>query len=230
MSLDAINKFGVTQARPLSLSIIRQYLEFDVASLRQTKNAISAIENFTFQFNAITQSRGGGGISAMYSNLARKCYEIESKVDFGEFLKILKKKFRERDISKEEFVVNFKQLHYSNEKPKDRTLVRYVLRKLHRHASPLSSQDYNTYSIEHLSPQSGELPEEVYGNIGNTTFLPSELNEKLGSKSFKNKKTTILSKNHGDGIFDSWIDANPETIDSRAESMAILAFDKIWKI
>ena len=85
------------------------------------------------------------------------------------------------------------------------------------------------FSIEHLNTQSGGLANDVYGNIGNLTFLPETLNEKLDDKSFAKKKGLIIRAGHGDGIFDNWINASSKEIDNRATTLAELAFDKIWK-
>ena len=66
-SLNAIKIFGVTQAAPLMLAIMTQY-ERDIISLKTARSAFELIEKFTFQFNALTQSRGGGGVSNMYAS------------------------------------------------------------------------------------------------------------------------------------------------------------------
>lgn len=68
-SVQALRIFGVAQAAPLTLSIMTLY-ERKLISLKTTRSAFDLIEKFTFQFNALTQSRGGGGVSNMYAKLA----------------------------------------------------------------------------------------------------------------------------------------------------------------
>ena len=149
--LDALNRFGVQQARPLLLSILSLYENNKDVSLKQTKRALGYIENFTYQFNAITQSRGGGGITLMYLNLARDCAKASTAQGFSDFVGEMRKKFLDRDIDREEFIVQkFRQLAYSNQQPRDRLLVRYTLQKIHEHFHPSAAADYDHYSIEHL--------------------------------------------------------------------------------
>lgn len=231
LALDAINRFGVQQSRPLLLSILAAYVDRKVASLKQVKRAVRYIEAaFTFKFNAITQSRGGGGITAMYSSLARDCTKTNTEQEFADFSGSMLLRFRERNIDRDEFVVAFKKLKYHNEFTKDRALTRYILRELHEKLNGAASSDYDTFSIEHLHSQSGGLKPAEYGNIGNLWFLPEKLNNKLKNKSFEDKKPILLEGKQGDGIFDHWSDAAADQISGRAQMLAEISFDKVWKL
>lgn len=229
-SLDAINRFGVMQARPLLISIIRAHLENDSIKIKQIKTALKYVENFTFQFNAITQSRGGGGISNMYSKLATSCSKIKSAQDFTDFVDDVLEKFRERDIDKEEFEFNFQQLEYSKKVPKDRLLVRYILQKFHQSYAKVTVADYSLFSIEHLNPQSGDLEHQDYGNIGNLLFIPEELNNELRNKEFNKKKDVILQEGHDLNLIENWAGGTREEISQRAKQLATYAYTKIWKL
>jgi hypothetical protein len=89
--LIAISTFRVAQAIPLVLAIMRLYRS-KIIKIPQAAAALKLIENFTFQFNAITQSRGGGGISAMYAKLAQAVTKCADGNEFAQQLKEMRSK------------------------------------------------------------------------------------------------------------------------------------------
>lgn len=229
-SLEAVNRFGVMQARPLLLSIMRAHYEDSFIKTKQVKSALQCIENFAFQFNAITQSRGGGGISSMYSKLARECYGVKTSQDFADFITSTKTKFNDRDVSQAEFELAFSSLKYSNVEPRDRLLIRYILTKFHQKYADIKVADYSLFTIEHLNPQAGTLDHEDFANIGNLLFIPGELNNKLKDKPFSKKKADLLKSENDFGILSDWKGKSAEEIAERSSKLAKLAFEKVWKI
>lgn len=226
-SLAAINRFGVQQARPLLLSIIRQYEE-DGRKIKQINRSLSLIENFAFQFNAITQSRGGGGIGSMYAALARECHVIESAQMYSDFNRNLQKKFEARFIERDDFIVAFRNLYYTKDETRDRGLIRYILSRLHAHFSKKTGCDYDDYTIEHLEPQSSG--QDFVGYIGNLAFVPSKLNNSLGNKSFVDKKEALIDAGHLDPFAAAWDKVSESNVRTRGQRLAEAAFDIVWKI
>ena len=228
-SLDALNKFSVQQTRPLVLAILKHHYHSEFVSNKQVARSLSLVESFTFQFNAITQSRGGGGVTNMYSRLARECNAVTTDQDYANFYTSLRESFRDREIDDEEFLYQFKQLNYTNEFTRDRALIRYILIKLRRYIKKDIANDTG-YTIEHLHPQSGRLHADYFGNIGNLWIIPDALNAKLGNKSFDAKMPKFIENNQQDSFFDAW-DGNPEeNITSRADALSQLALQKVWPI
>jgi len=90
-------------------------------------------------------------------------------------------------------------------------------------------------TIEHIHPQSkaneGEWSEVVVGRLGNLILLDQKINEKLGTKAFKDK--ILILKNEGYSIpsalneKDSWEVAD---VESHTELMAEVAYNDVWKV
>lgn len=195
-SLVATSTFRVAQAIPLLLSILRLYRS-GVIRIPQASTALRLIENFTFQFNAITQSRGGGGISAMYAKLAQAVFKCTTGDKFAQILKDMKAKFQERLPSEEEFDYPFASKIYRSDFTRDRDLIRYMLGKLARSQGMSTAIALDDMTIEHLTPQSvGKKtwePDDV-GAIGNLLFVTKDTNGKLDDKGFADKVSLIADE------------------------------------
>lgn len=233
-SLQALRTFGVAQAAPLMLAIMRQY-ESKVISLKATKSAFEMIEKFTFQFNALTQSRGGGGVSNMYAKLAQNASACESSTDFAEVAAEIKEKFKERIPDEAEFSLPFSRLTYRSSYTRDRALVRYVLTKLAREFGMPEEVDVSMLTVEHLLPQSKgkeSYDEFDVGAIGNLIFINESINGDLADKSFKDKKPLLLSKHnvYMDDMLKSAEEWNSKAIAARGLALAEIGYSKIWKI
>ena len=231
-SLAAVGVFRVAQAIPLMLSVMRLYRKKAI-KLAQATEALRLIENFTFQFNAITQSRGGGGISAMYAKLAKSVSETNDGNAFAQRLKDIKAKFNERLPSEEEFDYPFAATIYRDDFRRYRDLVRYMLGKLSQ-ADGLGGQyDLDKMSIEHLQSQSKGSktydPNEV-GAIGNLFFVTEEINGKLDNKDFDAKKKIL------EDVPWVWTYVQLEEkwgkneISKRGYTLAKLGRTKVWKL
>lgn len=233
-SLSAIRIFGVAQAAPLMLAIMTQY-ERKLIGLKTTRAAFKLIENFTFQFNALTQSRGGGGVSNMYAKLAQNTMACSSAQNFADVLADMKDKFRDRVPDETEFSLPFTRLIYRNNYTRERNVIRYVLTKLSRHFGMPDEVDISMLTIEHIMAQAyGDESGDEFdvGAIGNLIFVNENLNGKLGAKSFADKKS-LFTKQHNvyiDEYLKNASEWDEEAIANRGVALAEIGHQKIWKI
>lgn len=232
--MQALRIFGVAQAAPLILSIMRKY-ESKIISLKTAKQAIEVIEKFTFQFNAVTQSRGGGGVSNMYAKLAQSASACATSQAFAILLAEIREKLRERVPDETEFSLAFTRLTYRSTYTRDRALVRYALIKLSEQYGMPEEVDRSMLTIEHLMPQSvGEETGDEFdvGAIGNLILVNETVNGKLGVKPFSDKME-VLRKTQNLYVDDelkeakSWSDQN---IADRGVRLARLGHSKVWQI
>ncbi len=233
-SLNAIRIFGVAQVAPLMLAVMTQY-ERKLISLKTARSAFDLIEKFTFQFNALTQSRGGGGVSNMYAKLAQMTMSCSSSQEFANILTEIKEKFRERRPDEAEFSVPFSRLMYRSTYTRERQLVRYVLTKLARHYGMPDEVDTLMLTIEHILPQSqGQETGDAsdVGAIGNLIFATEKLNGQLDDKPFKEKRKFYKPVNHVyvDEQLSGARDWNPTSIEGRGLHLASVGYNSIWDI
>jgi hypothetical protein len=113
--------------------------------------------------------------------------------------------------------------------------VKYVLTAFHKEAEKTQTIDYSTMTIEHLVPQSriGQdwLTEQTVGQMGNLILVSGIANNKLGNKSFAEKKKVLMDTGFPlpaeIAATNEW---GAEQIIKRTESMAAEAYKKHWKI
>ena len=233
-SLVAIRTFGVAQAAPLMLAIMTQY-ERGLIAQKATRSAYDLIEKFTFQFNALTQSRGGGGVSNMYAKLAQNAMACTTAQEFALVVAEMKEKFRERVPDQSEFTLPFSRLTYRSSYTRDRNLVRYVLTKLARHFGMPEEVDVSMLTIEHILPQSkGQTSddEKDVGAIGNLIFVNDTINGKADDKPFKDK-IKLFTESNNVYLDKSLKDAevwNNDSIAERGVALAEIGYSSIWNI
>lgn len=233
-SLATLQMFKLSQPTPATLSLVRAYKDKKIkyAKLRDT---LKAIEKFHFLFTAITSSRSSGGISAMYSSFAKKLFEASDSSSASDEIQILISKLQARVPSLAEFKVAFNEIIYTNSNSKHKNLVRYILREFYEYFSYNFPVDFDELTIEHIHPQSmadnDDWPEEVVGCLGNLIYLDEDMNGKLDTKSFDEKKTLLI--NNGYKLPEFIINAeewSPDTVINHTNEMAETAYNKIWKI
>jgi len=232
-SLVAMQTFKLSQPIPATLALVRAY-KSGLIKYARLRDALNAIENFHFQFTAITSSRSSGGISSMYSSFAQRLFLCSSSKDAADEIDTLTKKLRNRVPSLDEFKVAFKEVVFTNTNSKQKNLVRYILRKFSEHNKYKFPCDFEDLTIEHVHPQSkigSDWTDDVVGSIGNLIYLDQEMNEKLDTKSFAEKKTALLSVGYSlpksIAEADSW---TPDVVLEHTMSMAEVAHSEIWKI
>jgi hypothetical protein len=233
-SMNAIRIFGVAQAAPLMLAIMTQYEKKTIA-LKSTRAAFELIEKFTFQFNALTQSRGGGGVSNMYAKLAQNTIACGTAQDFADVSKEMKEKFRERVPDESEFTLPFSRITYRSTYTRERNLVRYVLMKLARHFGMPEEIDLSMLTIEHILSQSHGMEsgdEYDVGAIGNLIFINETVNGQVGNKPFKEKMTYFTASNHVymDQYLKDAVEWDDSSIAERGVKLANIGYTSIWNI
>jgi hypothetical protein len=233
-SLQALRIFGVAQAAPLILAIMRAR-EAKIISLRSSRGAIELIEKFTFQFNALTQSRGGGGVSNMYSKLAQSVSACATAQNFSDVCSEIKEKFQDRVPDLTQFSLPFVRLVSRSSYTRDRALVRYVLIKLAKHFGMPDEVDPNLLTIEHILPQSqGDetFDEFDVGAMGNLILVGEKLNGQLGNKKFSEKKPSFTRENlvYIDPFIEKCVEWDRDCIAVRGHSLAPIGYYKIWNI
>jgi len=232
-SLAAMAIFKVAQALPLVLAIMRVYRSSTI-SLAAAKKALRLIENFTFQFNAVAQSRGGGGIAAMYAKLAQAVTRCEDSQQFADVLRDVTKKLVERVPSEEEFTVGFRRLSFSSWFTRDRSLVKYTLKRLAEHFGLPAEIQASLYTIEHIRPDSDWDSLDDMGavaSMGNLLLVPESVNQRLGTKSFSAKKAILVEESVPmDDFLQMAEDWSREAIEQRTLQLAELAYEKVWRL
>lgn len=233
-SLYALQMFKLSQPTPATMSLVRAYRDKKI-KYKKLRDTLSAIEKFHFIFTAITSSRSSGGVSAMYSSFAIKLFGCAGSQEASDLIEEFVGKLRAKLPSLDEFKVAFREVVYTNSNSKQKNLVRYILEKFSVHHSFKYSVDFDDLTIEHLAPQLaiGTDPwnESSIGCLGNLIFIDQKTNGDLDAKSFKDKKKILLEKGYSlDDMItdvDNW---NPESVFNRADAMATMAYNNIWKI
>lgn len=239
-AIDALLMFRVRQPVPFVLSVAREWqgerIKGSVAA-----RALKALEDFHFSFTALTSQRSSGGISAMYALHARRLCSSQDPNAKAKEIADLVKKLKERLPSYEEWELGFRSLIYGFSLQRTKKLVQYVLRKLDEHWSKRDVPDYQLLTVEHIAPQSSHRTKRgsrgmsirQIVSIGNLILVGKELNEKLASKPFMEKKKILIDNGviteKDDVLYnaDQWTE---NEIRRRTESLARIGYEKIWTI
>jgi len=233
-SIRALNLFRVVQPVPMMLSIIRAYANKEL-TLRQTKSIFRTMENFHLQFTGVTSQRTGGGTAFMYAYSARQLLEAQSKDEGAQVLKEFVEKLGVRVPSYGEFEAGFAEIRFSDESTKPRQLVRYILRRIDESLRKEARPDYDQMTIEHIAPQSpssgGNVSTDRVGMMGNLLLVPEKLNEKLGNKSFIEKRK-VLSKSGVplDPLLEGATEWDDNLVDERTKALAKLCHQRVFKV
>lgn len=231
-SLRAMRIFNVEQQIPYVLSLLRSFDEGKIA-YKTLRKAMRSVENFHFQFNAITSQRSSGSIASMYGRAARNLYEAESSDAAGIVIESVKNELRERIPSKEEFALHFRKIQY-NKIIRSNSLVKYILLKLSYIENILFDVNVDRLTIEHVHSQSNvseKWPDNIINSLGNLILLSEERNKILSNKSFSQKKN--IFNNWGNAVPSFVVeksDWTPEDVTSRVNEMANIAYNRVWKI
>lgn len=233
-SLAALRLFKLQQPIPATLSLVRAY-KAGIIRNKTLRNVLSAIENFHFVFTAVTSSRSSGGISAMYSAFAQRLFNCQNSQQAADEIRAFKQKLDSKLPSMSEFSVNFSEIIYTNANSKQKNLVRYILKKISKHYGFKYKSDFDDLTIEHILPQelikTKGVREQVVGCLGNLIFIESDINGKLDTKPFVEKKKILVKEGYSLPLIveqsASW---GEQEILNRTNEMAEVAYTKIWKI
>lgn len=234
-SLTILYGFNVTQQTPMVLSIMREYnakrLKYKIA-----KEALESIEHFHYIFTGITSQRSSGGVASMYSLYARKLSESKDDSSRLSVIRELRQKMRERIPTYDEFLASFKTLTFSNGYTKQKRIIHYTLSKIDKHFNRSGVEiNYEIMTLENLLAQNPKQKtaehDDYYGSIGNLLLLDEKTNNKLGIKSFVEKKA-ILQKTsiHLDNIITNSTSWTNTEIEKRTTELAKVAYNTVFKI
>jgi uncharacterized protein with ParB-like and HNH nuclease domain len=233
-SLQALQLFKLSQPTPAVLSLVRSYKEGTIKP-HTLLRALSAIENFHFAFTAVTSSRSSGGISGMYSSFAKKLHCASDSNSAGIEISSLIEKLKDRRPDLDEFKLGFRQIGFTNDSPKQKRLVQYILRKFVVHHKYLTVGDLDSLTIEHLVPQSeigsNNWTEEIVGQLGNLLLLDGKFNSDIGNCSFEEKIRKIEASGY---TIPEYVKSNshwlPSGVAAHTDVMAETAYNCIWRI
>jgi uncharacterized protein with ParB-like and HNH nuclease domain len=234
-SLSAMNLFRIKQQLPMVLSVMRQY-EDGLLKTKHVRSILSAIENFHFSFTAIASQRSSGGISFMYALAGRELYQaktVEEKVKC--LVDFQKKKLVPKRPQFAEFEPGFLELRYSTQLTKQKSLVRYILKRVYESKSPGLPIDSEQITIEHLAPENpsrstGVSLKEV-ASIGNLILVNHDLNNQLANRDFADKVRILKgAKIWVDPVITSAKTWGAEEIEKRAKLLAKLAYEEVWPV
>ena len=178
LSLEALNSFKVKQQSSFVLSLLSAYKERKI-TLKQLKTMLNKIEHFHFVFNAITQQRSSGSIATMYSQHAIDLSNTENPDELQKILASLSRKLKDKLPSYEEFEVKFLELNYLSNKTRNKSIIKYALRRLVGNNSNGLDINHDNLTIEHLIPEARikiDLESDIVGSIGNLILTDSNTN------------------------------------------------------
>lgn len=245
----ALSIFNVSVANSAMLALARKYeTSRSLISQKQFKRAVSAIENFHFQFSALAKSGSTGGTRKRYNNFSVRLSgamtkkEVSNEID--DFISSLAASLPALDRVKDSFESLFyapaRTLTRAQKKSGDAALIRYVLLTTSVRLGHLPRGFRSGHAtIEHMRPQilaSGRIDDPIY-SIGNLVLVSERANSAAGSGDFQSKKATLkLCAAPRDALLMKWIEAEPSfepgdaDIADRSNALAELAVKTIWKV
>jgi hypothetical protein len=246
-SVRALAIMNVSVANSTVLSVVRKYEESSFVTEAQLIGLMRLVENFHFQFTALTNSGSTGGTRGRYNRFAVRFEEAKTKSEATEAINDLRDKLRASLPARERAEKAFRELFYApairlNQMQKLRSrkiFIIYVLMAFAKADKLMPpGQNLASWSIEHIKPQAlggGDFRDPVY-SIGNLTLLTRGLNSSLGDAPLP-RKLEILR--NGNAFFDSelvkWADSelavpSDAQISERASALAMDALDRVWSL
>lgn len=246
-SVRALAIFNVSVANSTVLAVARKFSETGLVSKTQVIEVLRLVENFHFQFTALTNSGSTGGTRGRYNRFAVRLEEATSKAEVAAAIVDLREKLRASLPSRARAFGEFCTLFYAPslrlrqaQKARARKIfIAYVLMSFAKREGLLpAGQNLMTWSIEHIKPQAGapaDYQDPVY-SIGNLTLLTSALNNSLGNSSLSSKVADLKA---GSAYFDSqlanWVESGVDSpsdaqIEARAQLLAEVGLDRVWAL
>lgn len=231
-SLAALRIFNVEQQTPYVLALLRAFDEKKIA-YRTLRRALLSVENFHFQFNAVTSQRSSGTIASMYTRAARSLSDSANSSTAGQVIATVTGDLRNRAPKLDEFSLGFRNLSY-NVQNRSNALIKYVLKKLSMHEGLQFDVEPDRLTLEHLHPQSaveGDWTSEIINSIGNLILLSEARNNSLQNKTYEQKHLILQGWSQNIPSFiQSATQWTPETLAQRTNEMAKTAHGAVWKV
>jgi uncharacterized protein with ParB-like and HNH nuclease domain len=231
-ALATLRIFNVEQQTPYVLALLRAFDEKKIA-YRTLRRALLSVENFHFQFNAVTSQRSSGTIASMYTRAARSLSDAADSNGAGQVIAAVTVELRDRAPKLEEFSLGFRNLSYSVQN-RSNALIKYVLTRMSTYEGLHFDVELDRLTIEHLYPQStvgGDWSAELINSIGNLILLSEARNNALENKAYEQKHAILLGWGQNIPKFvraaPQW---TPDILAERANEMAAIAHNAVWKI
>lgn len=246
-SVSALAIFKVTVANSTILAIARKYQTTTLVKRSQLIEVGRLVENFHFQFTALTNSGSTGGTRARYNRFAQRLEEANTVSEVADAILDLKTKLNaslpSRDLTEKAFSELFYaprlRLNQTQKLRARRIFITYILMAFAKsHGLIPAGQNLRLWTIEHIKPQaagSDSYKDQVY-SIGNLTLLTGPLNSKLGNAPLSEKWDELQrGKAYFDPELESWKESGPEApadeqIGRRASLLAAEALDRVWSL
>lgn len=247
-TIKALALFNVSVANSALLAVVRKY---DKTGLMRQKDVIAAcrvIENFHFQFTALTNSGSTGGTRGRYNRFAVELENAPSRDAVQKAIQTFKVRLggslpaatEAKDAFAELFYAPNAKLNNAQKRRSRKQFVAYVLLRFAQHDKILTlGQDLNGWTIEHVKPQSqasGNVGSPEY-SIGNLTLLTSSANGDLGDGNLAEKRTGLKAcAPWKDVDLSKWLEDDakdevlPRDITTRAKALADLAVETVWAV
>ncbi len=221
--LTALKMMKASTFYPVILAM-QQANKYDESAI---SNVLEVIEVLAFRNFAIC-NKTANSAEVYFADLAKDIYNNQiPDVD------AICAKIRTEMVDDKEFQTSFSTL-----KSKNKELIRYIFRRIHKYLDPNQQEinvDNNVVHIEHIMPIDNTqwnidetIHDEYLWRLGNLALLAQKLNAKIKAKPFAEKKEeykkSIIKPNDKLLEYDAW---NSKTIESRQQELSELAI-KIW--
>lgn len=248
-AITALRIFSVTVAIPAVLAILRKYDNSSFMSDRQLHQSIQAIENFHFQFTQLAKTGSTGGTRGRYNRFAVDLTSATNGKEVGAAISGLRSKLEASLPPRKRALDGFSELFYAPNAPLtnaekkrgSKILISYVLLRLAHHDKTLPrSQDWSSWSIEHIKPQSkaqnpSSTKDPIYC-VGNLALLTPKANVDLRDSSFAEKRVNLMKYSQNkDEVLNSWLEdptiehLSDEQLIARRDRLAEHAVDVVWR-
>ncbi|OZC81464.1 hypothetical protein CH274_11735 [Rhodococcus sp. 06-418-5] len=246
-SVRALAIFKVTVANSTMLAIARKYEESTHFKKSHLISVARMVENFHFQFTALTNSGSTGGTRGRYNRFAVRLEQASTSAEIAAAIADFRSKLKISLPSRDRSEKAFRGLFYApslplNQAQKARArkiFIAYILMDFAKHHNLIpAGQNLRSWSIEHIKPQSlggTSFTNAVY-SIGNLALLTGPLNSTLGDSDFKVKAEAFRkSLSYFDSELKKWDKSgvavpSDTQIAARAKLLAAEALDKVWSI
>lgn len=244
-SLQALSLFKVRQPIPIIFSALKSYVRLK-SNLKSVIKLIKAIEYYHF-INNIVVVRVWNEVEKMYAKRAEILFNTANlEQDIDKFIQEL----RNKKAEKKEFVALFTDIWYNDWV----WIIMYIFDKINNYEKKWGQKvrlfdkdgtfDRKNYNIEHILAQKNKDDNDdwtnIIDNIWNLIVLSRHDNSKLWSKSVKEKFDLMKDPNNtwwlwhvSDLVKEYWDFADrrdEQIINERANKIAEMAYDKIWRI
>lgn len=247
-TIKALALFNVSVANSALLAVVRKYEKTGLMRQRDVIAACRAIENFHFQFTALTNSGSTGGTRGRYNRFAVELEDAPSKDAVQKAIQSFKVRLagslpaatEAKDAFAELFYAPNAKLNNAQKRRSRKQFVAYVLLRFAQHDKILTlGQNLNDWTIEHIKPQSqasGNVGSPEY-SIGNLTLLTSGANGDLGDGNLAAKRPGLKTRAPWKDVdLSNWLEDDakdevlPSDITTRAKALADLAVDTVWAV